>query len=306
MFINGKKVSKLALGTAAYGNGLREKDAFYLMDVYRELGGNIFDTARVYGESENVMGRYLEARGCREKILISTKGAHYDVVTKEKRVNRKAIYSDIEMSLAKLKTDHADIYWLHRDDEGVPVSEIMGILADLTKEGKILSIGVSNWTHGRILEANEFAAENDMPLIIASQIKHSAAVTMFERDPTILSLDRDSAAFYEKEKMPIFAYTSQARGLFSKLEQFGVGGISEGLLREFVCNETLRRFDAICTVAKEVEVPVSRVALACVLCDSRLEMIPIIGSRTREQLEDSFAAIDISLTKEQFDKIMKG
>ena len=303
MLINGKKVSALSLGTASYGGGVSEADAFRLMDIYRECGGNIFDTARVYGESESVIGRYLKSRGCRDNILISTKGAHYDVVTKEKRVSREAICRDVEVSFKNLGIDYADIYWLHRDDEDVPVSEIMGILADLVKEGRILSVGVSNWSHERILAANEYASANGMPQIISSQIKHSAAVTVFERDPTILSLDGKSRVYYKRENMPIFAYTSQARGLFTKLERLGVEGISEGLKREFLCEETLRRFDVLYEIACELSRPIGQVALAAILCDSELEIIPIIGGKSQEQIKDSFRALDIKLSNEQIDKI---
>lgn len=304
MEINGRVVSRLALGTAVYRSE-READAFALMDAYRACGGNVFDTARVYGESESVIGRYLKSRGCRDEVLIATKGGHHDLKTREKRMNRAAIYDDVEVSFKNLGIDYADIYWLHRDDADVPVSEIMGILSDLMKEGKIGSIGVSNWTCERIAEANRFALENGLPPILATQIKHSAAVTVFESDPTMLSLDGGSRAFYTKEKMPVFAYTSQAKGLFSKLENLGVGGIGEGLKREFICEETLRRFDVLREVANELGRPISQVALAALLCDRELEIIPIIGGRTREQIEDSFAACDIRLSREQFDKIFR-
>ena len=305
MEINGVALSRLALGTAVYRGGEREKDAFRLMDVYRECGGNIFDTARVYGESESVIGRYLKARGCRGEVLISTKGGHYDLVTKEKRIKREAIYSDVEVSFMDLGIDYADIYWLHRDDVDIPVAEIMGILADLVREGKILSIGVSNWTVERIAEANKFARENGLPMIIASQIKHSAAVTVFESDPTMLSLDELSREFYEREKTVVFAYTAQAKGLFSKLERLGVDGISDGLRREFICDETLRRYDVMRDIANESGRPIGQVALAALLCDPGLDIIPIIGGRTPEQIEDSFAALDTKLSREQFEKIMK-
>lgn len=302
MEINGRVVSRLALGTAVY-RCEREDGAFALMDAYRACGGNIFDTARVYGESESVIGRYLRSRGCRGELLIATKGGHYDLKTREKRLNREAIYNDVEVSLCELGIDYADIYFLHRDDEDVPVTEIMGILADLVKEGKILSIGVSNWTVDRIAQANKFALANGISPIIASQIKHSAAVTVWESDPTMLSLDGGSREFYEREKMPIFAYTSQAKGLFSKLDRFGVDGISEGLRREFICEETLRRFGVIKEIADELGRPIGQVALAALLCDPRLEIIPIIGGKTREQIEDSFAACEIKLSSEQIGKI---
>ena len=302
MEISGKRVSALSLGTAVYREASLDR-AFELMDTYRACGGNIFDTARVYGESESVIGDYLRSRGCRGEILISTKGGHYDLKTREKRINREAIYDDVEESFRNLGIDHADIYWLHRDDVDVPVSEIMGILSDLVEEGKIGSIGVSNWTCERIAEANRFALENGLSPILATQIKHSAAVTVFESDPTMVSLDGSSREFYKKEKMPIFAYTAQAKGLFTKLERLGIDGISDGLRREFVCEETLRRFEVMRGIAKELDRPIGQVALAALLNDPELEIIPIIGGKTPEQIKDSFAACEIKLSSEQIGKI---
>ena len=306
MKINNKILSPLALGTAPYGSGIGETDAFALIDVYRDAGGNILDTARVYGESENTIGRYLRSRGCRHETIISTKGGHYDVQTKEKRVNRHEIYADVEISLKNLGTDYVDIYWLHRDDEDVPVEEIMTILSDLTKEGKILSIGVSNWTPQRIEKANSFVAEHSLQKIVASQIKHSAAISVTMSDPTMLSLTDASRPFYAKQKMPIFAYTPQARGLFSKLETSGESGISEWLSREFLCEENLRRYMEIKSLSQQLDRPVNQVALALLLCDTELDIIPIIGAKTQSQLIDSLAATDIILTPSQIAKVMKG
>ena len=227
MQIKGKDASSIALGTAIYGAGIPEREAFTLIDRYIDLGGNTLDTARVYGESESTIGKYLSSRKNRESLIIATKGAHYDLVTKEKRVSAKAIEDDIETSLKNLKTDYVDIYWLHRDDEDVPAGEIVEMTAPLISSGKALALGVSNWKPERIAEANLYAEAHDLPKFHTSQIKHSAAVSVNEIDPTILALDNSSRRFYEGEEMPIFAFTSQAKGLFSKLEKLGEDGISE-------------------------------------------------------------------------------
>lgn len=305
MNIGEKKVSSLVLGTATYGGGVCEADAFRLMDIYRECGGNVFDTARVYGESESVLGRYIASCGCRDGLIISTKGAHYDVITKKKRVSAEDIRADIDTSLKNLKTDHIDIYWLHRDDEDIAAGEIVEMLAPIVKSGKAVTLGVSNWRFERIKAANEYADAHRLPRIIASQIKHSAAVTVHESDPTILSLDEESRGFYKNEKMPIFAYTSQAKGLFSKLEKLGIEGISEGLRREFLCEETVRRYEVLSELSCELGRPINQVALAALLCDGELEIMPIIGGKTEEQIRDSFAALDVKISREQFEEIIK-
>lgn len=304
--INDKTLSRLTLGTARYGGSIDKQASFSLIDTYRELGGNTLDTARVYGESESTIGKYLTSRCCRNQLIIATKGAHYNTTTKEKRVSKRDIEFDIELSLKNLNTDYVDMYWLHRDDEDIPAGEIIEMTAMLIKSGKALAIGVSNWRPERIAEANSYAQEHNLPQFIASQIKHSAAVTVRENDSTILSLTNASRPFYKKEKMPIFAFTSQARGLFSKLETQGDNSLSEWLAREFICEETLRRYAEIKNLASDLHRPISQVALASIICDPELEIIPIIGGRTPDQITDSFKALEIQLSEEQFCKILKG
>ena len=242
----------------------------------------------------------------RESLIIATKGAHYDLVTKEKRVSAKAIEDDIETSLKNLKTDYVDIYWLHRDDEDIPAGEIVEMTAPLISSGKALALGVSNWKPERIAEANLYAEAHDLPKFHTSQIKHSAAVSVNEIDPTILALDNSSRRFYEGEEMPIFAFTSQAKGLFSKLEKLGEDGISESLKREFICDETIRRYREIKKLSLILDRPVSQIALAALIRDPHLEIIPIIGGRTPEQISDSMASLEINLTTQQYEIIMKG
>lgn len=306
MYINEKNISRLCLGTAGFGGGVDEDTSFRLIDTYLSLGGNTLDTARVYGNSEATLGKYLSLRRCRENIILATKGAHYDTVTKQKRVSARDIEYDVELSLKNLKTDYVDIYWLHRDDEDIPAGEIVEMTAPLVKSGKALSLGVSNWKPERIKAANDYAKAHGLPEYITSQIKHSAAITVSENDQTILSLDDHSRPFYAKEKMPIFAFTSQARGLFSKLERLGANSLGDGIRREFFCDENLRRYDEIRKLSLELDRPVSQIALAAILCDTELEIIPIIGGKTPEQIADSMKSLEIKLTKNQFSQIMKG
>ncbi len=129
-----------------------------VLDRYVSIGGNTIDTAHVYcgGESEIAIGQWMMERGNRNDIIILTKGAHHDQYGP--RVNREAITNDLFKSLERLKTDYIDLYALHRDDPTVPVSEIVDVLNEHIKAGRIKAIGGSNWTSDRIQEANEYAA----------------------------------------------------------------------------------------------------------------------------------------------------
>lgn len=221
------KIPSLTYGTANFERKDNDETYFSFMDKYIELGGWCIDTARVYCDwvedgadvSESVIGRWLEARKCRDKVLISTKGGHYDLETRESRLDRASLEADLARSLECLKTDYVDIYFLHRDDPHIPVEEIMPILNDMYQSGKIHFIGVSNWTTARIEEANRFARKNGMEPIRISQINYSLAhaSTDILGDDTLVCMDTQEFGWYRRHKFPVMAFSPQAKGFFAKL-----------------------------------------------------------------------------------------
>jgi aryl-alcohol dehydrogenase-like predicted oxidoreductase len=227
---NGKyeiKLPSLTFGAANFERQDCDDTYFEILDKYVELGGWCIDTARVYcdwlegghGSSESVIGRWLKERGCRDKVIIATKGGHHDLETGEKRLNRLDLTKDLSESLNALNTDYVDIYFLHRDDESVPVSEIMPILNDFYESGKIHFIGVSNWKTQRIEAANKFAAENGLEPIRISQINYSLAHASTETfgDNTLVCMDTQEYGWYLRNSFPVMAFSPQAKGFFAKL-----------------------------------------------------------------------------------------
>ena len=140
-----------------------------LLDFVYGSGITAFDTARVYGQSETLLGKWIEEKNMREKIVILSKCGHPDLKTWEKRVNEKAMWEDLETSLKELRTDFLDIYLLHRDDPDVETGEIVEIFNGMHAEGKIGAFGGSNWTHERIEQANEYAYKHNLiPFTVSS------------------------------------------------------------------------------------------------------------------------------------------
>ena len=220
-------IPALTYGTANFDRHDNDEDYFELLDKYIELGGWCIDTARSYcnwveggrNASETVIGRWLASRGCREKVVLVTKGGHptYDD-WEQHRLDRASLESDLSESLSFLKTDYVDIYFLHRDCTDVPVEEIMPILNDFYEQGKIRFIGVSNWTTARIEEANEFALATGMEPIRISQINYSLAHASSDilGDDTLVCMDTREFAWYKKNNFPIMAFSPQAKGFFAK------------------------------------------------------------------------------------------
>ena len=169
-----KPVSRILLGTAV-SPMLLGQDADEMLDAAFESGINAFDTARNYGGAERSLGRWLKARGVRKDAVILSKCGHPD--GNGSRVNERAIRDDLSRSLEALQTDFIDIYLLHRDDKRVPVGEIVELLNALHNEGKIGAFGGSNWTHGRIAAANDYAREHGLTPFAVSSPNFSLGVS---------------------------------------------------------------------------------------------------------------------------------
>lgn len=220
-------VSPIALGTVNYGTRMSEADSFRQMDIYSERG-NFLDTAHVYGcsadgafisESERVIGRWLKSRGMAGKVVISSKGGHPPLTGEFKaRLSRGEIMKDLNESLTLLNVDAIDMYFLHRDDTSIPVGEILETLEGARKDGKIRFYGVSNWTLPRLQEAQAYAAAHGMAGFSANQIKWSLAHVNAEMvaDKTLVNMDGAFYRYHSQTGLPVMAYTSVAKGYFSR------------------------------------------------------------------------------------------
>ena len=296
----------LALGTAPFGTGIPKDTAFAILDAFTDLGGNLIDTAAVYGMgvSEKTLGEWMRLRQSRGRVVISTKGGHPSIPDWARRITEADIRADMEDSLRYLGTDHVDIYFLHRDDESKPVEAIMPILDTLVREGKTRLIGASNWTVARINEANAFAKANGMAEFSVSQIFHYAAIINKEGvyDPTLVAMDPTEHEGYEVNGIPVMAYTSQAQGLFSHIRDKGYEGLTEGMTRTYLNPATRERAERILAVAAETGISPTAVSLAFLLHDRRVKTFPILGISRVERLEEAIRVF--SLDERAVEKIV--
>jgi len=166
------EASVLCLGTAEFGSAVGDSLSETITDRYVDLGGNVLDTAEIYAawlpggshRSEEFLGRWLRKRKNRNDLILSTKGAHPRLDSMDKpRMSRKDVESDLDSSLQRLGVDSVDLYWLHRDDPGTPVEEILLTLEEFRKAGKIRYAGFSNWTQARADAARTAAEKLEYP-----------------------------------------------------------------------------------------------------------------------------------------------
>lgn len=298
-------VSRIALGTDVYGATVNEAESFEMLDFFTQNGGTVIDTAAGYSDwfegeksrSEKLIGRWLENKS-RENVIISTKGGFPCPDTPHiSRLSPSEIRADIEGSLKRLKTDYIDIYWLHRDDTTKHVDELVEVLHAFVKEGKTRYIGMSNWTHDRIDKANSYAKAHNLTSIVASQIQYSIAYPNQEKnDPTLVLMNESEYRYMKENKMNVFAFASQAKGFFSKMEKGGMKALSQKAQDRYFNEQSVGVFERLLRVSENTGYSVGQLVTAT-LCNNRdFITIPIVGCKNISQLRESMSGADICLS----------
>ncbi|MGQ9524593.1 MAG: aldo/keto reductase [Armatimonadota bacterium] len=310
-------VSRICLGTGGLGTRVSREDSFRILDAYVELGGNFIDTAHVYGNwdspipgmSEKTIGEWLAERGCRDQMVIATKGGHPAIDRMDvPRLSRDEVMSDLFESLERLGVECVDLYWLHRDDPSRPVGELIDTLAYARARGLINWYGVSNWSVARIREAREYAARHGIQDIVASQVGWSLADRVRETlgDPTLVFVDDEIRRYHEETGFPLMAYSSQANGFFSGRYRRGEpADPSDAVLRAYGSEDNFAKLERAVQLAQQLGCSANQVALAYLIAQ-RFPVFPIVFCRTLEQLRDSCAAAELHLTPEQVHYLEEG
>lgn len=276
------KLSQFVLGTDGYGERIDKKTAFDIMNEYTYNGGNIIDTARLYcdGMSEKYVGEFI--KGKRDDIYVSTKCAHPPLSDMTKnRLSESEIEYDIDLSLKTMGIDYIDILWLHRDDITVSVEPIIDALNNMHRKGKIRYFGASNWTHDRIMLANEYAKASNQMGFIASQPLYNLAVRSKVWDETLVCLEGEEKDKYDKSHFPVFAFSSQAKGFFEKYAQ---NQVTPKAKNRYMNSKTLEIFEKVKEKSLESGDTISYTALSMLIDTSNFNVFPIIGPSNVEQL----------------------
>ena len=309
----GRETSVIALGTMDFGGRIEEGRAREFMDAYVEIGGNFIDTARIYGDfarglqggSEQVIGRWMEDRRCRDSIVLGTKGGHPDPATMHSgRLSRGEILDDMRRSLDNLRTDCVDIYWLHRDDVSRPVEDILESLTELVEKGMTRCVGVSNWKPERIAGANASAAQHGLVKLSANQPQFSLARQIVVEDDTLCQMDSQTYAMHLRENLPCVCFSSQAKGFLSKMDQGGEAILPDKARRRYLCEENLAVFDRCRALSAQTGLSVNAIALAW-LTSQPFPTFPIAGVSKMEHIQALREAGDAVLTAQQRDNLRR-
>jgi len=302
-FVTGcsKPVSRVVLGTMIINRGERNK-SYALLDAALAQGCTTLDTAHGYagGDSERCIGDWMKDRNNRDQMVILTKGCHHN--GDRQRVTPADIGSDLQDSLARLKADYVDIYLLHRDDTSVPVSDIVDALEQHRRAGRIGAYGGSNWTHARIAQANAYAQSKGLQGFTASSPNFGLAEQV--QDPwgpgcVTISGPQQTAAreWYAANKVPVFAYSSLARGLFSgRVTRDNFKEALDGAAQTAYAHDcNFQRLERLSKLAQERKLTVPQVALAW-LMQQPLQVHALVGAANADELANSIAGAQTSLS----------
>jgi len=304
-------VSEICLGTMTFGGQgmfkvvgeLDLKGATGLVSRALEAGVNFLDTADVYsaGNSETLTGQALKDIGVkRSDVLIATKcygrtgGGPNDM-----GASRGHIMDAVARSLERLKTDHIDLYQIHGNDVVTPVEETMRALDDLTRQGMVRYVGVSNWQAWKIMKALGLSAQHGWARFETLQAYYSIA----GRD-----LEREIVPLLQDQKVGLMVWSPLAGGLLSG--KFGPGSNGpEGARRAAFDFPPVNKDRAWACIDLMREIghahggaSAARVALAYVLAKPFV-MTVIIGAKTMEQLDDNLEAAKLTLTADELKKL---
>lgn len=303
---SGLQVSALSLGTMTFartGSYARiassEADMARMVDVALDAGIDTFDTANVYGESEEILGGLLAGR--RHRAVISTKVRFATHASErpgfgEYGLSRHAIVCAVEASLRRLKTDFIDVLYLHMQDRLVPIEETLRAVDDLVSQGKIRYLGVSNYAAYRLVEALWTSDKRGLTPVTSLQVPWS----LLSRD-----VERELIPAARHFRLGVFVYSPLARGLLAGKYRRGDEPPAGTRLSEWR-NELTERdtpttwtiVDAVHGIARAREVPPSVVALAWCLAMRPVASV-ILGARTVAQLTENLQAADLRLSREE-------
>jgi aryl-alcohol dehydrogenase (NADP+) len=288
-------VFPLCLGGNVFGWTADERQSFAVLDAYAAAGGNFVDTADGYsawvpghtgGESETIIGRWMQARRNREKVIVATKVGRMPGML---GLATATIAQGAEDSLRRLQTDRIDLYYAHADDPKTPLEETLGAFDTLVRAGKVRAIAASNYTAPRLAEALAVSDREGFARYVALQ-PHYNLVHRGE-------YEEELAALCARAGLACLPYYALASGFLSGKYRPGakVESARAERARGYLDERGKKTLTALDAIAAEHRTTVAAVALAWLLAQPAVAA-PIASARTPEQLAELLPMAGLRLT----------
>ena len=290
-------MSRLALGTMAWGAGITVEDARDHLKTYLAAGGDFVDTAYGYGDgaSEKTLGGMLGDLVPRDDLVICTKaGVSRRSGTRVVDTSRRALMHQLETSLKRMATPYIDLWLVHTWSDDTPLEETLSALEWAVTSGRARYVGVSNYSGWQAAHAATLMSASRIPLV-ANEIEYSLLHRMPEDE---LALAAQALGF------GLLPWSPLGRGVLTGKYRHGIPADSRAASRDFsgltglnLSEEAGQIVDAVAIAAQGMNVSLAEIALAWVR-DRPGVVAPIVGARTTGQLRTALASEDLELPTE--------
>ncbi|MEV0625496.1 aldo/keto reductase family protein [Nonomuraea wenchangensis] len=303
---SGLKVSEISYGNwLTHGSQVEEDAAKQCVQAALDEGITTFDTADVYAgtKAEEVLGRALKGVR-RESLEIFTK-VYWPTGPgqNDRGLSRKHITESVNASLRRLQTDYVDLYQAHRFDHETPLEETLKTFDDLVRQGKVLYVGVSEWTADQIAQALKIADEMGLDRIVSNQPQYSMLWRVIEGEIVPLS---------EKEGVGQIVWSPIAQGVLTGKYLPGqqppegsratdtAGG--SAMIARFMDDDVLTRVQDLKPIAADLGLSMAQLAIAWVLQNPNVSSA-IVGATRPEQVRDNVKAAGVKLDQDVLRRI---
>lgn len=306
----GVKVSPLCLGTMNFGSRTPEDEATCMIDRAIEVGLNLIDTANLYGDAsegvgraEEIIGKALSRNGKRNRIVLATK-VFFPMDPGDPNssgLSRRHIVAECEASLRRLRTDYIDLYQLHRPAPDVPIDETLRALDDLIRTGKVRYIGTSGFSAWQIMEALWMSDKLRLNRFVTEQPFYNMTHRSIERELVPMALQYGIA---------ILPYSPLGGGILTGKYRHGqpYPGGSRLTFEKWATywddlnDRVYDLLDLLAEISAEKGCAISQFALAWTMAQPGITSL-ILGPRTQEQLDDNLGALEVVVTAKDLERI---
>jgi len=297
--MGGVSISRLGLGTMTWGRDTDENEAAQQLQEFVQAGGNLVDTAAVYGDgdAERVLGGFIGTLIKRDELIIATKaGLAFKDGSRQVNNSRNELISDLDRSLSRLNIDYIDIWQIHGWDQNTPLEETLSALDYATSSGKVRYVSVCNFSGWQLARATT----------LQNPIFGKATISSTQNEYSLLNrkVEEEIIPAANALNLGLLAWSPLGRGVLTGKYRNGVPSDSRGasphfanFVEPYLSERAKKIVDSVCVAAEMLGYSPLEVALSWVR-DAPGVTSALIGARTGAQLRGILTVEQITLPEQ--------